>query len=119
VSGPAIAIGAAALADGGWAAAMRQRLVHDTLRLDRVLGGAGLAPAGGTALFRLVRTQGAGDVFHRLGHAGILVRRFAEQPSWLRIGLPGDEAEWARLTAALAGQLPFLRQGGVGASDFP
>jgi cobalamin biosynthesis protein CobC len=96
VSGPAIAI--------GWAATMRERLVHDILRLDCVLGGAGLAPAGGTALFRLVRAQAASEVFQQLGRAGILVRRFVEQPSWLRIGFPGDEAEWARLTAALARQ---------------
>jgi cobalamin biosynthesis protein CobC len=103
VSGPAIAIGVAALADAGWAAAMRERLARDILRLDRVLGRAGLAPAGGTALFRLVRTPAASELFHRLGRAGILVRRFAEQPAWLRIGLPGNEAEWARLTAALGG----------------
>jgi cobalamin biosynthesis protein CobC len=103
VSGPAIAIGAAALADAGWAAAMRERLARDILRLDRVLAGAGLAPAGGTPLFRLVRAEAAGEVFHHLGRAGILVRRFVEQPSWLRIGLPGDEAKWQRLTSALAG----------------
>jgi len=37
-----------------------------------------------------------------LGNAGILVRRFAEQPTWLRFGLPGDEAAWRRLETALA-----------------
>jgi cobalamin biosynthesis protein CobC len=82
---------------------MRERLARDILRLDRVLGGAGLAPVGGTALFRLVRAQAAGEVFDQLGRAGILVRRFVEQPSWLRIGLPGNDAEWARLTVALGG----------------
>jgi cobalamin biosynthetic protein CobC len=30
------------------------------------------------------------------------VRRFAEQPAWLRFGLPADEGAWRRLRAALA-----------------
>jgi len=34
--------------------------------------------------------------------AGIMVRRFAEHPAWLRFGLPGGEAEWQRLERALA-----------------
>ena len=29
------------------------------------------------------------------------VRRFAEQPTWLRFGLPGGEPEWQRLRSAL------------------
>ena len=33
--------------------------------------------------------------------AKCIVRRFAEHPSWLRFGLPGTEAEWQRLGAAL------------------
>jgi cobalamin biosynthetic protein CobC len=42
-------------------------------------------------------------LFDRLGGAGIFVRRFAEQPTWLRFGLPASEAQWVRLAAALAG----------------
>jgi cobalamin biosynthetic protein CobC len=41
-------------------------------------------------------------LFDRLGYAGIFVRRFAEQPTWLRFGLPATEPQWARLAAALA-----------------
>jgi cobalamin biosynthetic protein CobC len=52
-------------------------------------------------LFRLVRTPAAAELFDRLGHAGIFVRRFAEQAAWLRFGLPGEESEWKRLAAAL------------------
>ena len=33
--------------------------------------------------------------------AGILVRRWDDRPARLRFGLPGDEAAWARLAAAL------------------
>ena len=57
---------------------------------------------GGTSLFRLVRSKEADRVFQSLGEAGIMVRRFAEHPSWLRFGLPGGEAEWQRLETALA-----------------
>jgi len=31
-----------------------------------------------------------------------LVRSFPEHPSWLRFGLPGTEAAWARLQIAMA-----------------
>jgi len=49
-----------------------------------------------------VRTKDAAELFQRLGQEGIIVRRFADHPSWLRFGLPGNEAEWQRLGAALA-----------------
>src|SRR5215472_3940324 len=102
VSGPALAIGAAALADADWIAATRVRLAAAARRLDDLLAAAGLERTGGTALFRLVRTSAARAVFERLGHAGIFVRGFADQPTWLRFGLPGDEPAWQRLAAALS-----------------
>jgi cobalamin biosynthetic protein CobC len=102
VAGPAIAIGAAALSDLSWAATTRARLARAAIRLDQVLTGAGLEAAGGTALFRLVRTEAAPELFQHLGRAGILVRRFAEQPTWLRFGLPASEPDWQRLAAAMA-----------------
>ena len=45
---------------------------------------------------------GIGHLFAHLGRAGIPVRRFPEQPSWLRWGLPRDDDELRRLSAALA-----------------
>ncbi len=104
VSGPALAIGTAALADAAWIASTRDHLAAAAQRLDDQLVAAGLDVVGGTALFRLVHTPNAADVFDRLGRAGIFVRRFAEQPAWLRFGLPGDEAAWQRLIKALAEQ---------------
>ena len=101
VSGPAIAIGQAALADRAWIAATREHLAQDARRLDEVLAQAGLALAGGTPLFRLARTPAAGPLFERLGRAGILVRRFEERPDWLRFGLPGSASAWERLRIAL------------------
>ncbi|HLN09724.1 MAG TPA: threonine-phosphate decarboxylase CobD [Xanthobacteraceae bacterium] len=102
VSGPAIAIGTTALADRAWIEATRIRLAAAATRLDGLLGGAGLTIAGGTPLFRLVRTAQASRLFHRLGGTGIMVRHFPDQPELLRIGLPGAEACWERLRAAFA-----------------
>jgi cobalamin biosynthesis protein CobC len=102
VSGPAIAIGQTALADAGWAKAMRECLEGEARRLDAVLTGAGIEIVGGTSLFRLVRMPAADRLFHHLGRAGILTRRFPGQRVWLRIGMPGSEAAWDRLRAALA-----------------
>lgn len=99
VSGPAIAIATAALADEAWIAATRQRLAAAAARLDGVLAGAGLELLGGTALFRLAR--GGDELFDRLGRAGILARHFPDHPGLLRLGLPPDEAAFGRLQAAL------------------
>ena len=59
-------------------------------------------PEGREAFHRLVRTADAARLFQSLGRAGILVRRFADHPSWLRLGLPGGEPDWQRLERALA-----------------
>src|SRR5262249_35125120 len=108
VSGPALAVGTAALADAAWMAQTRTRLGAAAQRLDALLVEAGLEAAGGTSLFRLVRTPLAAELFDHLGCAGIFVRRFAEQPTWLRLGLPADEVAWQRLAGALAGFGGFL-----------
>jgi cobalamin biosynthetic protein CobC len=101
VSGPAIAIGEVALADAAWAQATRTRLAADAARLEDMLIHAGFDIVGGTPLFRLVQTAIARECFDRLGSAGILVRRFAEHPRWLRFGLPGEETAWQRLRGGL------------------
>jgi cobalamin biosynthesis protein CobC len=102
VSGLAIEIGRRALADRPWLEAAKRRLAEDVKRLDAMLREAGLAIKGGTLLFRLAASASALRLFHRLGEAGILVRRFEDHPHWLRFGIPGSEAEWTRLAAALA-----------------
>jgi cobalamin biosynthetic protein CobC len=102
VSGPALAVGAKALANRDWIEEARRCLIAAAHRLQTILFNAGLEIVGGTTLFQLVRTPAASDLFHHLGRAGILVRSFPEQPSWLRFGLPGTEAAWARLQIAVA-----------------
>ena len=102
VSGAAIAVGEPALEDRAWTQATRALLAREAQRLDELLTGVGLNVCGGTSLFRLVRTTAASELFHHLGRAGILVRRFDEQPAWLRLGLPAGEDAWRRLRTALA-----------------
>jgi cobalamin biosynthetic protein CobC len=104
VSGPALAIGAAALGDARWLAAMRARLAEDRRRIDALLQARGLAVEGGTHLFCLARHAHAGSIADKLGRAGIHVRRFAAEPTWLRFGLPGAEVEWQRLADALTAE---------------
>ena len=101
VSGPAIAIAERALADHAWIDATRIRLASAAGKLDRLLAEANVEVLGGTALFRLVRTRRAHEIFQHLGTAGIIVRAFREQPTWLRFGIPG-ESNWDRVRSRLA-----------------
>jgi cobalamin biosynthetic protein CobC len=101
VSGPALAVGIPALRDRNWLMEAARRCAVDALRLDMLLAQAGFRILGGTSLFRLASHDAAADWFARLGRAGILVRRFRDPADWLRFGLPGDEAGWARLEAVL------------------
>jgi cobalamin biosynthetic protein CobC len=102
VSGPAVFIGEKALADASWKKQMIERLADAARRLDSVLTDSELEIVGGTSLYRLTRSSGAQQLFNHLGHAGILVRRFADHPAWLRWGLPDSETAWQRLSAALS-----------------
>jgi len=101
VNGPAVFIGRRALADFVWQAQAATRCAEDAAQLDTLLLAAGLLLVGGTTLFRLMRTPDAAALAGHLGAAGILVRQFAEQPEWLRFGLPGTPSAWSRLQAAL------------------
>ncbi|HLJ70501.1 MAG TPA: threonine-phosphate decarboxylase CobD [Roseiarcus sp.] len=102
VSGPAIEIGAAALADEAWLAATAADLAARAAALDRLLIRHGFSPLGGAPLFRLVAHPQADRIFRALGRQGVLARRFPTRPDWLRFGLPADGAGLARLEATLA-----------------
>jgi cobalamin biosynthesis protein CobC len=102
VAGPAIFVGTVALADEAWRAATLSRLAEAGRRLDRLLVQAGLEILGGTSLYRLTQSAKAPELFNQFGRRGILLRRFVERPTWLRWGLPKDEVEWERLSAALS-----------------
>jgi cobalamin biosynthetic protein CobC len=105
VSGPACEIATLALRDTAWIAATRQRLAADRIRLDGMLGRAGLKWLGGTDLFGLFETRDEIDLLDHFARAGILVRGFAAAPKHYRFGFPADDAAWQRLEAA-CGTLP-------------
>lgn len=102
LSAAAITIGTAAYSDANWIAATRQRLPVEAATLDAMLIGRGHQPVGACPLFRLIEVDDAHALFERLARRAILTRPFADQPRWLRLGLPADAAALARLEAALS-----------------
>lgn len=102
VSGPALAIGRAALSDETWLQNAARRLVEDGRRLDDLLKTAGFTALGGTPLFRYVRHDDAPGVVQHLGRHGIHVRAFFLAPDRLRFGLPGNDAAFGRIAKAFA-----------------
>lgn len=103
ISGAAIEIGRKALSDRAWAAATIVRLEAEADQADDLARRAGWLPAGGGALFRLYDTPDAAAAQAQLARHHIWSRIFPYSARWLRLGLPGNRAEWARLTDALQG----------------
>ncbi len=101
VSGPAMVIGATALADRDWPGRTRDRLAAAGKALQGRLRIAGFEIVGGCDLFVLAAHEEADAAFERLGRAGILVRHFPERPGQLRFGLPPDAEAVGRLESAL------------------
>jgi cobalamin biosynthetic protein CobC len=102
ISGMAIEIGRRVLLDHAWAEATRLRLARASARLDDLAAATGWRLVGGTPLFRLYETGDAAAAQEHLAHAKIWSRIFIGKPGWLRLGLPGDEAEWERVADALS-----------------
>jgi cobalamin biosynthetic protein CobC len=100
VAGPALEIGASALRDTAWAQATTRRLAQEVERID-ALALAWLGAGGGTHLFRLYDTPDAQAAQNHLADHRIWSRIFPWSPRLIRLGLPGMEAEWLRLAAAL------------------
>lgn len=101
VSGAAIAIGCRALRDDAWAKATSARLARDCVRLDEMVQSHSWRLVGGAPLFRLYETPDALAARETLARGQIWSRVFAQNPTWLRLGLPGAEAEWSRLAEVL------------------
>ncbi|MEM9846052.1 MAG: aminotransferase class I/II-fold pyridoxal phosphate-dependent enzyme, partial [Pseudomonadota bacterium] len=100
VSGPALRIGATALADEEWARNTRVRLNEDAARLDALMHQRGASCIGGTSLFRLYEVTDAADWQSRLALQHIWSRVFPYSRSWLRLGLPASH-NWTRLEEAI------------------
>ena len=98
VSGPALQLGFNALSDSSWLASAKRISAGQAQRLRAALLASGATIIGGTPLFQLIELDSAERLFGHLGRRGIHVRRFDYNKSWLRIGLPPDEAAcWQRV----------------------
>jgi cobalamin biosynthetic protein CobC len=103
IAHPSRIVARRALENAVWQAAARRKLAAASQRLSEIL-----APLGTVRRTALFCALGGGEprlpVAALAGHfarRGILVRRF-DRLGLLRFGLPGDEAEWRRLDAAIA-----------------
>lgn len=101
VSGPTRYLMARAMADKAWQKDMTAQLSAWSGRLQVLLTQYGYAPSGGSLLFQHISHPRAKLLAENLARQGVLVRYF-EEPASLRFGLPGTEADWARLQQALA-----------------
>ena len=101
ISGPAIAIGAQALADTAWRNTAAARAQASAKSLDTLLSRNGFQTIGGTTLFRTAAHPEAPAIAQHLAQSAILVRTFPTHPTWLRLGLPPNAPAWTRLTTAL------------------
>jgi len=101
VSGPALHIGAAAMADADWARDTRIRLAADAQRLDDLVTGQGASLLGGTTLFRTYQVPDATALQDKLARGHVWSRIFPYNHHWIRLGLPPAQG-WAQLEAALA-----------------
>ncbi len=90
-----------AFADTGWQASQRDWLHESSAKLAETLVRHELAPTAGTAFFQWRCDARAAALHAALCRRGILTRLF-EAPASLRFGLPGEDAGFERLEAALA-----------------
>jgi histidinol-phosphate/aromatic aminotransferase/cobyric acid decarboxylase-like protein len=97
-------IGLSALSDASWLEAQRRRIAAASDKLSKMLDAAGFR-AGGVrstpALFQARTHRDAAAKRHALARSGILVFHDCEGGT-IRFALPANEAEEARLAAALA-----------------
>ncbi|MFC3609370.1 threonine-phosphate decarboxylase CobD [Stutzerimonas tarimensis] len=100
LSGPTRVVATALLADRAGQTVQRAKLQTASQRLVKLLRDNRLPAAGGCALFQWLASPDALALHGFLAQRGILVRHFETPPS-LRLGLPADEAGWARLAQAL------------------
>ena len=102
VSGPALAVGRAALTDKIWTRQMTTQLATESDQLDQLATAAGWQIVGGTSLYRLYQMSDAAAWQDHLARHQIWVRAFSYNANWLRLGLP-PQTGWARLEQALRG----------------
>lgn len=100
VSGPARAVGVAALTDTSTQQLWRYRLQAASERLDALLTQAGLSGGAGGGLFQWRESPRAEQLYLNLARQGVLVRLFPAL-NGVRFGLPHHQRDWERLEQAL------------------
>lgn len=98
----ALQIATSAYQDFHWQQQTRIFINTAAQRLDNLCQHFGFNTIGDCPLFRLIDDKRAAQLFHHLAAHGLLSRPFDHNPNWLRLGLPGTEADWVRLEKALA-----------------
>lgn len=101
IAGPALEIGAKALADNQWIENAKVDLLQASGNLMDLLSQSGFEIEGFNPLFIYAKHADAQNIFERLAGAHILVRNFPERQNCLRFGLCKSEIELARLKEAL------------------
>ena len=101
ISGPAQYIGTNALTDSSWISTTQNRLAKDSKKLDTMMADINVPLIGGTDLFRLYDTKDAGHIQNSLAEKMVWSRRFPYSKTWLRLGLPGTQADWKQISSAL------------------
>ncbi len=100
LSGPTRHVLHQALADVQWQRGARQRLQACSARLAELLAQHGLTPTAGCAFFQWWRDERAHALHRALATRGVFTRLF-DAPASLRFGLPGNDAAFDGLDAAL------------------
>ncbi|MEM9210733.1 MAG: aminotransferase class I/II-fold pyridoxal phosphate-dependent enzyme [Pseudomonadota bacterium] len=101
VSGPALEIARQALSDISWATTTRQSLSRKAGRLDDLMAPLKMGPARGTSLFRLYSVADAVALQHALASDHIWTRTFPNNEHLIRLGIPRDDASFARVSDAV------------------
>jgi cobalamin biosynthetic protein CobC len=101
VSGPALFVGAKAMADEEWIDETRLALAAKRRQLETMLGQYGFAIEGATDLFVTASRADSSHVAKLLAQNHILVREFDYAPDWIRFGFPCSDEDFARLEAAI------------------
>jgi L-threonine-O-3-phosphate decarboxylase len=100
LSGPTRHVLHRALADVEWQRSARQRLQACSARLAALLAQHGVTPTTGCAFFQWWRDERAHALHRALATRGVFTRLF-DAPASVRFGLPGNDAAFDRLDAAL------------------
>ncbi len=107
LNGPALEIGAAALADKEWTATTRLWLAARSRALAEMLQDQGLEIVGVNGLFVLAHHERAQGLCESLQRSRILARPFPDRDGLVRFGLCAEDAQLRRLRSAIQ---QFLRR---------